>query len=167
MFPCRNYGGRFCLRQTMLAVPGTAPFLLSTTRWWDWRFKTFTETIIFISIELKWIILLIQFYFSFAPQLPQNFFFFNEIFQTQNIFESKQKKKNEKLKGSHLQTNVESQISAMVYLDLIVRSVTDPGLLTIMIKFLMDDEKFDEQRIIDVLIERINSPDSRVSWINI
>lgn len=72
-------------------------------------------------------------------------------------------KKNEKLKGSHLQTNVESQISAMVYLDLIVRSVTEPGLLSIMIKFLLDEEKFDEQRIIDVLIERINSPDSRVS----
>ena len=51
----------------------------------------------------------------------------------------------------------------MVYLDLILRSVTDPGLLPIMIKFLLDDEKFDEQRIIDVLIERINSPDSRVS----
>lgn len=51
----------------------------------------------------------------------------------------------------------------MVYLDLIVRSVTDPGLLKIMIKFLLDDVKFDEQRIIDVLIERINSPDSRVS----
>lgn len=62
-----------------------------------------------------------------------------------------------------MQTNVESQISAMVYLDLILRSVTDPGLLPIMIKFLLDEEKFDEQRIIDVLIERINSPDSRVS----
>lgn len=50
----------------------------------------------------------------------------------------------------------------MVYLDLILRSTTDPGLLPIMIRFLLDDEKFDEQRIIDVLIERINSPDSRV-----
>jgi Retinoic acid induced 16-like protein len=50
----------------------------------------------------------------------------------------------------------------MVYLDLILRSVTEPGLLSIMIKFLLDEEKFDEQRIIDVLIERINSPDSRV-----
>lgn len=63
-----------------------------------------------------------------------------------------------------MQTNVESQISAMVYLDLILRSVTEPGLLKIMIKFLLDEEKFDEQRIIDVLIERINSPDSRVSF---
>ncbi|CRK98436.1 CLUMA_CG011793, isoform B [Clunio marinus] len=73
----------------------------------------------------------------------------------------------QKLKGSHLQTNVESQISAMVYLDLILRSVTDPGLLPIMIKFLMDVEKFDEQRIIDVLIERINSPDSRLCMVTL
>jgi hypothetical protein len=52
----------------------------------------------------------------------------------------------------------------MVYLDLIMRSVTDPGLMQIMIKFLLDDEKFDEQRIMDVLIERVNSPDSRVRF---
>lgn len=71
---------------------------------------------------------------------------------------------NQKLKGNHLQTNIDSQISAMVYLDLILRAVTDPGLLKIMIRFLLDSEKFDEQRIIDVLIERINSPDSRVSF---
>lgn len=51
----------------------------------------------------------------------------------------------------------------MVYLDLILRTVTEPGLRKIMIKFLLDGEKFEEQRIIDVLIERINSPDSRVS----
>lgn len=51
----------------------------------------------------------------------------------------------------------------MVYLDLILRTVTEPGLRKIMIKFLLDEEKFEEQRIIDVLIERINSPDSRVS----
>lgn len=62
-----------------------------------------------------------------------------------------------------MQTNIESQISAMAYLSLILRSVTDPGLLKIMVKFLLDDEKFDEQRIIDVLVDRINSPDSRVS----
>lgn len=65
-----------------------------------------------------------------------------------------------------MQTNAESQIAAMVYLDLIIRSVTDPGLLKIMIQFLLDDEKFDGQKIIDVLIERINSPDSRVSLYN-
>lgn len=61
-----------------------------------------------------------------------------------------------------MQTNIESQIAAMVYLDLILRSVTDPGLLKIMIKFLLDDEKFDGERILDILIDRINSHDSRV-----
>lgn len=50
----------------------------------------------------------------------------------------------------------------MVYFDLILRSVTEPGLLNLMIKFLLDDQKFDGQRIIDVLIERLNSPDSKV-----
>jgi Retinoic acid induced 16-like protein len=54
----------------------------------------------------------------------------------------------------------------MAYLDLILRSVTEPGLMRIFVKFLLDDDKFDGQRIIDVLIERINSVDSRVSCSN-
>lgn len=57
---------------------------------------------------------------------------------------------------------MDSQIAAMVYFDLILRSVTEPGLLNLMIKFLLDGQKFDGQRIIDVLIERINSPDPKV-----
>ncbi|CAH1723738.1 unnamed protein product [Chironomus riparius] len=73
----------------------------------------------------------------------------------------------QKLKGSHLQTNIESQIAAMVYLDLILRSVTDPGLLKIMIKFLLDDEKFDGERILDILIDRINSHDSRLCMVTL
>lgn len=59
---------------------------------------------------------------------------------------------------------MESQISAMAYLDLIVRSVTEPGLIQIVVKFLLDEEKFDGQRILDVLVERLNSNDSRVSF---
>lgn len=62
-----------------------------------------------------------------------------------------------------MQTNIESQISAMAYLDLIMRSVTEPGLLKVFIKFLFDEEKFDGQRIIDVLIDRVNSSDPNVS----
>lgn len=62
-----------------------------------------------------------------------------------------------------MQTNVESQIAAMVYFDLILRSVTEPGLLNLMIKFLLDDQKFDGIRIVDMLIERINSPDPKVT----
>nr|XP_029721101.1 UPF0518 protein AAEL005291 isoform X2 [Aedes albopictus] len=64
-----------------------------------------------------------------------------------------------------LQTNVESQISAMAYLDLIVRSVTEPGLIQIVVKFLLDEEKFDGQRILDVLVERLNSNDSRLCMV--
>lgn len=66
-------------------------------------------------------------------------------------------------KGNHLQNNAESQISAMAYLDLILRSVTEPGLLQIFIRFLLDADKFDGQRILDVLVDRINSVDTRVS----
>lgn len=65
-------------------------------------------------------------------------------------------------KGTHLQNNADSQISAMAYFDLILRSVTDPGLLNIFVRFLLDTEKFDGQRILDVLVERISSVDARV-----
>lgn len=64
---------------------------------------------------------------------------------------------------SHLQNDAESQISAMAYLDLIVRSVTEPGLLTVFVRFLLDAGKFDGQRMLDVLVDRIGSMDSRVS----
>ncbi|XP_063707999.1 FHIP family protein AAEL005291 isoform X2 [Culicoides brevitarsis] len=61
-----------------------------------------------------------------------------------------------------LQTNVDSQISAMAYLDLIVRAVTEPGLLEVFIKFLLDDGVFDNQRMLDILVERLNTSDSRL-----
>lgn len=51
----------------------------------------------------------------------------------------------------------------MAYLDLIVRSVSEPGLIQIIVRFLLDTDKFDGQRILDVLVERLNSNDSRVS----
>ncbi|XP_059612393.1 FHIP family protein GK23746 isoform X2 [Phlebotomus argentipes] len=66
-----------------------------------------------------------------------------------------------------LQTNIEAQISTMAYFDLILRSVTEPGLLNIFIKFLLDEEKFDGQRIIDILVERINSTDTRLCLISL
>ncbi|XP_053670029.1 FHIP family protein AGAP011705 [Anopheles nili] len=65
------------------------------------------------------------------------------------------------------QTNVESQVSAMAYFDLIVRSITEPGLIQIVIRFLLDEEKFDGQRILDVLVERLNSNDSRLCMVTI
>ena len=67
--------------------------------------------------------------------------------------------------SSNFQTNIESQVSAMAYLDLIVRTVSEPGMMQIVVRFLLDDEKFDGQRILDVLIERLNTNDSRVSKI--
>lgn len=50
----------------------------------------------------------------------------------------------------------------MAYLDLILRSVTDPGLMQVFIKFLLDENKFDGQRMVDILIDRLDTQDSRV-----
>lgn len=61
-----------------------------------------------------------------------------------------------------MQTNIDSQVSAMAYLDLILRSITEPGLVKIFVNFLLADDKFDGERIIDVLIERLNSNESKV-----
>ncbi|XP_043641255.1 FHIP family protein GE18198 isoform X1 [Drosophila teissieri] len=69
------------------------------------------------------------------------------------------------LKGKHFQTNIDSQISAMSYLDLILRSITEPGLLRAFVRFLLDTEKFDGERIIDALVERLNSPDANLCMV--
>lgn len=50
----------------------------------------------------------------------------------------------------------------MAYLDLILRAVTEPGLLRVFVRFLLEADKFDGQRILDVLVDRISSPDTRV-----
>ncbi|XP_052862097.1 FHIP family protein AGAP011705 [Anopheles cruzii] len=72
------------------------------------------------------------------------------------------------LKGqSQFQTNVESQVSAMAYFDLIVRSISEPGLIQIVIRFLLDEDKFDGQRILDVLVERLNSNDPRLCMVTL
>lgn len=61
-----------------------------------------------------------------------------------------------------MQTNYASQIAAMAYLDLILRSVTEPALLKIFVKFLLDETKFDGERILDVLVDRLTSNNNRV-----
>ncbi|XP_017047583.1 FHIP family protein CG3558 isoform X2 [Drosophila ficusphila] len=66
-----------------------------------------------------------------------------------------------------LQTNVDSQISAMSYLDLILRSITEPGLLRAFVRFLLDTEKFDGERILDALVERLNSPDANLCMVTL
>lgn len=65
--------------------------------------------------------------------------------------------------ANQFQTNNASQITAMAYLDLILRSVTEPALLKIFVQFLLDETKFDGDRILDVLVERLLSNDNRVS----
>ncbi|XP_065366180.1 FHIP family protein GJ17503 isoform X2 [Calliphora vicina] len=64
-----------------------------------------------------------------------------------------------------LQTNVDSQISAMSYLDLILRSVTEPELMKLFVKFLLDVEKFDGERILDTLVDRLSSTDPNLCMV--
>ncbi|KAL5290523.1 FAM160A1 family protein [Megaselia abdita] len=66
-----------------------------------------------------------------------------------------------------LQTNIDSQISAMAYLDLILRSVSEPALLRAFVKFFLDTEKFDGCRILDSLVDRISSPDSNLCMVTL
>uniref|UniRef100_A0A348G6D8 UPF0518 protein n=1 Tax=Odontomachus monticola TaxID=613454 RepID=A0A348G6D8_ODOMO len=55
-----------------------------------------------------------------------------------------------------LQTTVEELVAATAYFDLFLRSVTDPGLLRSLIRFLLEDN-YDDCRILDSLIQRISS----------
>lgn len=55
-----------------------------------------------------------------------------------------------------LQNSLDDLVSATAYFDLFLRSVTDPGLLHTLIKFLLEDN-YDECRILDSLIQRISS----------
>ncbi|XP_072760574.1 FHIP family protein AGAP011705 isoform X2 [Anoplolepis gracilipes] len=55
-----------------------------------------------------------------------------------------------------LQTTVEELVAATAYFDLFLRSVTDPGLLRLLIRFLLEDN-YDDCRILDSLIQRISS----------
>lgn len=53
----------------------------------------------------------------------------------------------------------------MSYLDLILRSITEPGLMRAFVKFLLDTEKFDGERILDTLVERLHSPDPNLCMV--
>ncbi|XP_071637908.1 FHIP family protein AGAP011705 isoform X3 [Temnothorax longispinosus] len=55
-----------------------------------------------------------------------------------------------------LQTTVEELVTATAYFDLFLRSVTDPGLLKSLVRFLLEDN-YDDCRILDSLIQRISS----------
>jgi hypothetical protein len=63
------------------------------------------------------------------------------------------------------QSTVEELVAATAYFDLFLRSVTDPGLLYSFVRFVLKDE-YDGERILDCLIQRINTK-SRVSGYHI
>ncbi|KAL0113035.1 hypothetical protein PUN28_012339 [Cardiocondyla obscurior] len=55
-----------------------------------------------------------------------------------------------------LQTTMEELVTATAYFDLFLRSVTDPGLLRSLVRFLLEDN-YDDCKILDNLIQRISS----------
>lgn len=56
----------------------------------------------------------------------------------------------------------EEVATATVYLDLLLRSVTHPGLLQTFVKFVLC-EKFEKIKIIELLVNRINNRSFKVS----
>lgn len=58
-----------------------------------------------------------------------------------------------------LQTTVPEQTAATAYLELILRTVTKPGLLYPLLQFLLQVQ-YDGQRLLDILIKRISSDNS-------
>lgn len=57
-----------------------------------------------------------------------------------------------------LQTTVGEKIAATAYLELILRTVTQPGLLYPLLQFLLQ-QQYDGQRLLHILIQRINTDD--------
>ncbi|XP_034249822.1 UPF0518 protein GI14169 isoform X2 [Thrips palmi] len=55
-----------------------------------------------------------------------------------------------------LQNTVEDLVAATAYLELFLRSVSEPGLLCSFVRFLLEN-KFDGERILDHLVQRVNS----------
>jgi hypothetical protein len=51
---------------------------------------------------------------------------------------------------------MEELVAATAYFNLFLRSITDPGLLYSFVRFLLED-KYDGERILDSLIQRINT----------
>lgn len=65
-----------------------------------------------------------------------------------------------------LQTAVGEQIAATAYLELILRTVTQPGLLYAVLQFLLKVD-YDGQRLLSLLIQRIGVDDSRLCLISL
>ncbi|KOC65034.1 UPF0518 protein [Habropoda laboriosa] len=62
----------------------------------------------------------------------------------------------EQLDAQEHWTTVDELVAATAYFDLFLRSVTEPGLLRSLVRFLLEDN-YDECRILDSLIQRISS----------
>ncbi|KAK2584278.1 hypothetical protein KPH14_006680 [Odynerus spinipes] len=62
----------------------------------------------------------------------------------------------EQLDTPEHRTTVDELVAATAYFDLFLRSVTEPGLLRSLVRFLLEDN-YDECRILDSLIQRISS----------
>ncbi|CAL7938652.1 unnamed protein product [Xylocopa violacea] len=60
------------------------------------------------------------------------------------------------LDAQRQRTTVDELVAATAYFDLFLRSVTEPGLLRSLVRFLLEDN-YDECRILDSLIQRISS----------
>lgn len=57
--------------------------------------------------------------------------------------------------SNYLQNGVDEQIAAIVYFELVLRSVSEPGILTSFIKFIID-KSYDDKSILDFIIPLLN-----------
>ncbi|XP_066248369.1 FHIP family protein AGAP011705 [Euwallacea similis] len=65
-----------------------------------------------------------------------------------------------------LQNNIQEQVAATAYLELIIRTVAEPGLLHAVLQFLIKVE-YDGQRLLNILIQRIQSNDMQLCLVSL
>lgn len=65
-----------------------------------------------------------------------------------------------------LQSNIHEQIAATAYLELIIRTVTEPGLLHAVLQFLVKMD-YDGDRLFNILIQRIQSNDMQLCLVSL
>ncbi|XP_045481730.1 FHIP family protein GH13096 [Harmonia axyridis] len=65
-----------------------------------------------------------------------------------------------------LQNNVEEQVASMAYTELILRTVTEPGLLYSLLEFLLKTE-YDGRRLVTILIQRLGTDNHQLSLVTL
>ncbi|KAG5899461.1 hypothetical protein JTB14_015314 [Gonioctena quinquepunctata] len=65
-----------------------------------------------------------------------------------------------------LQINVQEQVAATAYLELILRTVTQPGLLHSLLQFLLKFD-FDGERLLNILIRRLNTDNRQLCLVSL